>query len=187
MDSLHKADMVQERGRVRARRIQDRRIWREPSCLNFFKFGLNNTHIRYNVYNMYFILYSKYKNKGYVWRGINTIQRSKEVPGQRTPFLKFLDPPKRVTEVKKDPSVEIVDFFFLCINTRFEDDNDTIFSLLSYIVLKKVLSRRVTNQSCHSPSFASINLQKYVYVAILNAYIMSICAKKWEGGRSNID
>ena len=65
-----------------------------PPCLNilgvvFVNFWLYNTHTlwfksTYNVYNMYFIHYSYYKNIGYVWKGIKTNPRPKR---DRTPWF----------------------------------------------------------------------------------------------------
>ena len=42
----------------------------------------------YNVYNIYFTLYSHYKTIGYVWRGIKIIPRPQEfyrAPGSEIP------------------------------------------------------------------------------------------------------
>ena len=60
-------------------------------------------------------------------KGLPNNSNNTSVSAQRPPVLKFLDPPKRVKEGKKDPSVEIVDFSFLYINTQFADGNYTIF------------------------------------------------------------
>ena len=44
---------------------------------------------------MYFILYSQFKNIGYVWNGEQKISDFKKKPasGPRPPVLKYLDPP----------------------------------------------------------------------------------------------
>ena len=79
------------------RRIQD---WRsgEFSMIFFCKFWLYNMRFfnRSQLnYNMQFILYSRYKIIGCVWRDIKTIPRSQEFyrAGNAPPVLKFLDPP----------------------------------------------------------------------------------------------
>ena len=67
---------------------------RPPLFENIFCFDFVNVQLLLtcNVKNMYFFLYSNYRNIGYMWLGIKSISRSQVFYHAGT-VLKFLDPP----------------------------------------------------------------------------------------------